>query len=98
MDYCGHCGGNSGWAGENPERTSGARVGTDQQLPGSRGRTMSSALTLSGVSKSFGLTEVIRGVDLDVQAGECHAIIGPNGAGKSTLFNLITGRFPVTEG
>lgn len=59
---------------------------------------MSSALTLTGVSKSFGLAEIIRGVDLDIRKGECHAIIGPNGAGKSTLFNLITGRYPLTQG
>jgi branched-chain amino acid transport system ATP-binding protein len=59
---------------------------------------MKSALALTGVSKSFGLTQVIRSVDLDIREGECHAIIGPNGAGKSTLFNLITGRYPVTAG
>lgn len=59
---------------------------------------MTAALSLKGVKKSFGLTEIIRGVDLDVYPGECHAIIGPNGAGKSTLFNLITGRHPVSEG
>jgi len=56
------------------------------------------ALTLSDVNKSFGLTQIIRGVNLDIEKGECHAIIGPNGAGKSTLFNLITGRFPVSSG
>ncbi len=57
-----------------------------------------SALTLAGVRKSFGKTEIIRGIDLDVPTGERHAIIGPNGAGKSTLFNLISGRFPVSDG
>lgn len=59
---------------------------------------MTAALSLQGVKKSFGLTEIIRGVDLEVHTGECHAIIGPNGAGKSTLFNLITGRYPVSAG
>jgi branched-chain amino acid transport system ATP-binding protein len=49
------------------------------------------ALQLSGIRKSFGATEVIRGVDLAVAARERHAVIGPNGAGKSTLFNLISG-------
>ena len=57
-----------------------------------------SALKLSGVRKSFGKTEIIRGVDLDIPMGERHAVIGPNGAGKSTLFNLISGRFPVSAG
>ena len=56
------------------------------------------ALELREVKKSFGPTEIIRGVDLDVAAGERHAIIGPNGAGKTTLFNLISGRFPITSG
>lgn len=59
---------------------------------------MSAALELDGLQKSFGKTEIIRGVDLSIAKGERHAIIGPNGAGKSTLFNLITGRFPQTGG
>ena len=48
--------------------------------------------------KSFGATQIIRGVNLDIARGERHAIIGPNGAGKTTLFNLISGRFPITCG
>ena len=59
---------------------------------------MSAALELKALRKSFGKTEIIRGVDLSITKGERHAIIGPNGAGKSTLFNLITGRYPVTSG
>lgn len=59
---------------------------------------MTPALALSDVCKSFGRTEIIRGVDLSIAPGERHAVIGPNGAGKSTLFNLITGRFPVSGG
>ncbi len=56
------------------------------------------ALELDGLRKSFGKTEIIRGVSLSIGRGERHAVIGPNGAGKSTLFNLITGRFPATGG
>jgi branched-chain amino acid transport system ATP-binding protein len=56
------------------------------------------ALRLGKVCKSFGRTEIIRGVDLSVPQKERHAIIGPNGAGKSTLFNLISARFPVSSG
>src|SRR4029434_2262372 len=64
-----------------------------------RGCTMTApALSLVGVEKRFGATEIIRGVSLDVPCGERHAIIGPNGAGKSTLFNLISGRFAPTRG
>jgi branched-chain amino acid transport system ATP-binding protein len=56
------------------------------------------ALELRDLRKSFGKTEIIRGVDLAVRAGERVAIIGPNGAGKSTLFNLVSGRFAPTSG
>ena len=56
------------------------------------------ALKLENVRKSFGLTEIIRGVSLEIPTGQRHAIIGPNGAGKTTLFNLISGRFPPTSG
>ena len=56
------------------------------------------ALELKDVRKSFGKTEIIRGVNLAVQAGERVAVIGPNGAGKSTLFNLISGRFGLSSG
>jgi len=59
---------------------------------------MTPALELDGLCKSFGKTEIIRGVSLSISKGERHAIIGPNGAGKSTLFNLITGRFPQSAG
>src|SRR5713101_6375667 len=56
------------------------------------------ALQLRDIRKSFGATPIIRGVTLDIRKSERHAIIGPNGAGKSTLFNLISGRFPPTQG
>ena len=56
------------------------------------------ALSLNDLRKSFGRTEIIRGANLQVPAGERVAIIGPNGAGKSTLFNLISGRFAPTSG
>ncbi|MGB7259365.1 MAG: ABC transporter ATP-binding protein [Pseudolabrys sp.] len=49
------------------------------------------ALTVSGLRKSFGGLHVTRGVNLNVEPGERRLIIGPNGAGKTTLFNLITG-------
>ncbi len=56
------------------------------------------SLELRDLRKSFGKTEIIRGANLAVKAGERVAIIGPNGAGKSTLFNLISGRFAPTSG
>jgi branched-chain amino acid transport system ATP-binding protein len=56
------------------------------------------ALELKGITKRFGKSEIIRGIDLAVKQGERVAVIGPNGAGKSTLFNLISGRFGPSEG
>ena len=56
------------------------------------------AIEIKDLRKHFGKTEIIRGVDLQIKAGERHALIGPNGAGKSTLFHLISGRIPVTSG
>jgi branched-chain amino acid transport system ATP-binding protein len=57
-----------------------------------------SALTISGLYKSFGGLHVTNGVNLNVEPGERRLIIGPNGAGKTTLFNLITGELTPDRG
>jgi branched-chain amino acid transport system ATP-binding protein len=59
---------------------------------------MSTALQVSGLSKSFGGLKVTRAVDLQVARGERHLLLGPNGAGKTTLFNLIAGDLPADAG
>ncbi len=61
-------------------------------------QTPAIALELKDLRKSFGKTEIIRGINLAVPRGERVGIIGPNGAGKSTLFNLISGRFEPSSG
>jgi len=59
---------------------------------------VTAVIELIDLYKSFGSTEVIRGVNLEVGDGERHAVIGPNGAGKSTLYNLITAKYTPSAG
>ena len=56
------------------------------------------ALTLTNVTKSFGITEVIKGVDLHVNDGEFCVFVGPSGCGKSTLLRMIAGLEDCTRG
>ena len=53
---------------------------------------------MSAIYKSFGNTEVIHGVDLEVEDHEFVVFVGPSGCGKSTLLRLIAGLEDVTQG
>ncbi len=61
---------------------------------------MTTMLEIKNLHAGVGDTEILRGIDLSVGAGEVHAIMGPNGSGKSTLAQVLAGRedFEVTEG
>ena len=50
-------------------------------------------LSLQGITKTFGSHQALRGVDLDIRAGECLGLIGDNAAGKSTLSKVMSGTY-----
>jgi multiple sugar transport system ATP-binding protein len=56
------------------------------------------SVTLSGVRKSFGSTEVVHGVDVGVEDGEFCVLVGPSGCGKSTLLRMIAGLEEISGG
>ena len=57
-----------------------------------------STISLHSVRKSFGETEVIHGIDIDIADGEFIVIVGPSGCGKSTLLRMVAGLETVTGG
>ncbi|MDA8704580.1 sn-glycerol-3-phosphate ABC transporter ATP-binding protein UgpC [Litoricolaceae bacterium] len=56
------------------------------------------SLTISNVTKTFGSTEVLKGINIDIADGEFLILVGPSGCGKSTLMNTIAGLEEVTTG
>ncbi|MDP1574891.1 MAG: Fe-S cluster assembly ATPase SufC [Coxiellaceae bacterium] len=57
-------------------------------------------LTIKNLHVSINNTEILKGINLTINAGEVHAIMGPNGSGKTTLSNILAGRdgYTVTQG
>ena len=57
-------------------------------------------LKINNLHASVDSTEILKGINLEIKAGEIHAIMGPNGSGKSTLANVLMGNpiYEVTEG
>jgi putative ABC transport system ATP-binding protein len=74
----------------------------ERRTPGTSGTGGPSAILLEGVTKTYGSGEVavhaLRGIDLDVRAGQFVVVLGPSGSGKTTLMNLVGGMEPPTDG
>ncbi len=62
------------------------------------GPHQSPLLRMRGISKAFPGVQALMGVDLDVRAGEVHAVVGENGAGKSTLMKILAGVYQADAG
>ena len=59
---------------------------------------MQPILEIKGIKKTYGKTQVLKGIDLSVEEGEIISVLGPSGCGKSTLLRIIAGILPLDEG
>ena len=57
-----------------------------------------SAISVRGLRKSYGELEAVKGIDLEIGAGEIFGLIGPDGAGKTSVFQILGGVMAATEG
>ena len=63
-------------------------------IPRSKGRTLASSITISGINAAYGHVRVLEDVSLTVNGGETVVLLGTNGNGKSTLMKSIMGIVP----
>jgi putative spermidine/putrescine transport system ATP-binding protein len=72
-------------------------IGGGKSLP-TQGHQVFQELRLQSVTRSFGSTIALNGLDLTIQSGEFIALLGPSGCGKSTALNCLAGLLPLTDG
>ncbi len=71
---------------------------TDEAFADQGSQEPTPVVRMRQIVKSFGPVEVLKSVDMDIIAGEVHALAGENGAGKSTLMKVLQGVHPITSG
>ncbi|MFA5607115.1 MAG: ATP-binding cassette domain-containing protein [Leucobacter sp.] len=76
----------------------GTAAGTAAEITAAGDPSPRPRLEIRGLTVEFGGNRALDAVDLDLRAGEVHALIGPNGAGKSTLVDAVTGFLPEAAG
>ena len=75
-----------------------AKAAERERTPGLSAESAGVVVAMRGIGMSFGATRAVDNVDLDLFAGEVHAVMGENGAGKSTLMRVLAGFFPDHDG
>ena len=81
-----------------PEHTLASGQILQQQIAGPTTADPDLAIRIRNLKKNYGPIEAVRGIDLDIKAGEIFGLIGPDGAGKTSIFQILGGVMQATSG